>query len=74
MTIEFNLEGRDKSSAFFALYAGLRMYYEQKLIETKERDKVTIPGAEAFALLEDLRHQNERLYLDAVAEYEHVYG
>lgn len=72
MKIVFDLEASDQEAAFFALYAGLRMYQEAK-------DNVAKPGmffiaaAEAYCLRKDLKQQYPELYAAAEKEYEEVY-
>ena len=76
MEITFNLEGRDESAAFFALYAGLTMYHNLKKKQDSERNDggISIAGLEAAALLEDLKLNHWKEYWESAAEYEHVYG
>ena len=82
MKIKFDFEARDEFCAFFALYAGLRMYKEQKDEQTRllnekqiESEKLfSIPAAEAYCVLEDLREQKPKMYNEAVEEYNEVYG
>lgn len=50
MKIEFDLEGRDESAAFFALYAGLRMYKEQRE-KRCEGNAMSFTAAEAYGML-----------------------
>jgi len=81
MIVKFNLEGRDEGAAFFALYAGLRMYKEQKekqiilLNEIKDDSEKTfsIPAAEAYCMMEDLREKFPKQYEEAKQEFEEVY-
>ena len=82
MIVKFNLEGRDEGAAFFALYAGLRMYKEQKdkqirlLNETKEDSEKTfsIPAAEAYCMMQDLREKFPKQYEEAKQEFNGVYA
>lgn len=82
MIVKFNLEGRDEGAAFFALYAGLRMYKEQKdkqtilLNETKDDIEKTfsIPAAEAYCMMQDLREKFPKQYEEAKQEFEEVYA
>jgi hypothetical protein len=82
MIVKFNLEGRDEGAAFFALYAGLRMYKEQKdkqtilLNETKDDIEKTfsIPAAEASCMMQDLREKFPKQYEEAKQEFEEVYA
>ena len=82
MIVKFNLEGRDEGAAFFALYAGLRMYKEQKdkkiklLNEQKEDSEKTfsIPAAEAYCMMEDLREKFPKHYEEAKQEFNEVYA
>jgi hypothetical protein len=73
MTVELNLES-DPQSAFFALYAGLRMYQEQRDSAQREDDAFSIAAAEAYCMLEDLREQFPEEYEEAKQEYDKVYG
>lgn len=82
MIVKFNLEGRDEGAAFFALYAGLRMYKEQKqkqirlLNETKDDSEKTfsIPAAEAYCMMQDLREKFPKQYEEAKQEFNAVYA
>lgn len=82
MKIIFDFEGRMENEAFFALYAGLRMYKEQKnkqirlLNESKPENERTfsIPAAEAYCMLQDMKEQYPVLYQQAGVEYQEVYG
>ena len=82
MKIKFDLEGRDESAAFFALYAGLRMYKEQKDSEFALKKQLkqirqsafSIAAAEAYRMLEDLKSQKPKWYYEAEAEYNEVYN
>ena len=81
MTVIFEFEGKERGCAFFALYAGLRMYMEVKETEIKaasmsdksRRGAVSIAAAEAYCMLEELREQFPKLYKEAVVEYENNY-
>lgn len=81
MKIVFDLEGRMEEEAFYALYAGLRMYKEVKENQIKaaelsgmqEPGAISIPAAEAFCMMEDLRTKFPKLYYEAEAEYEENY-
>jgi hypothetical protein len=73
MTLKnFLFEGRDPS-AFFAFYAGLRMYKEVKDLQTI-KGKFYIAAAEAYCMLQDLKEQFPKHYAEAEAEYNEVYG
>lgn len=72
MTIKFNLEGRDEGCAFFALYAGLRMYKEQRDKNTP-KGEFSIASGEAFLMLEDLRENYPKQYSEAKKEFDEVY-
>lgn len=77
MKIKFDFEGREEYCAFFALYAGLRMYKEQKekqVMESEEIGLFSIPAAEVFCMLQDLKQQHPKEYAEAVDEYNEVYG
>lgn len=81
MKIKFDLEGRMEDEAFFALYAGLRMYKEQKDSEyelSKQLKQIpkgafSIPAAEAYCLLMDLKEKFPKMYREAEEEYNEVY-
>ena len=73
MTITFDLEAGDSQAGFFALYAGLRMYMEQKQSRVPE-GKISIPAAEAYCMLRDLAEQYPDEYLEAKDEYEAAYN
>ena len=76
-SITFDLEGSIKSLAFFALYAGLRMYKEQKektVAETMETGTLSLAAAEAGVLLEQLKTQFPAFYTDCEEEFNEVYG
>lgn len=71
--IVFDFEGRDTGAAFFALYAGLRMYKEQRE-KRVEGPGISIAAAEAFCMMEDLREQYPLEYQQAGIEFQEVYG
>lgn len=73
MEIVFDFEGRMESEAFFALYAGLRMYREQKE-KHLEDGAISLPAAEAYCMLCDLKEQYPKEYEQAGVEYQEVYG
>jgi len=73
MTIEFDFEGRDEGAAFFALYAGLRMYKEQKE-KSVTGEAISIPAMEAYGMLEDLKEQYPLEYKQAGVEFQEAYG
>lgn len=72
--IKFDMEAKIQDCAFFALYAGLRMYKEQKDRQPKEAGTFSIAAAEAYCLLQDLKESHPKEYAEAVAEYDEVYG
>lgn len=73
--IVINFEGREKDCAFFALYAGLRAYYENKKnIGSHHKDAISIAGAEAYSMLDDLKTDFPKEYEEAKKEYDQVYG
>lgn len=72
MKIKFNLEGQDQAAAFFALYAGLRMYKEQKINTSNEQ--ISIPATEASVMLLELKEQFPNEYKEAVEEFDSIYG
>lgn len=71
-TIKFNLEASDKECAFFALYAGLRMYFNLKSDSAPE-GQMSIAGAEAYCLLKQLEEKHPRAYKEAESEFNRVY-
>lgn len=73
MKIIFDLEARDEGAAFFALYAGLRMYKEQRE-KRVEGEGISIAAAEAYGMLEDLKEQYPLEYKQAGVEFQEVYG
>lgn len=73
MKITFDLEVSDQECAFFAIYAGLRMYKEQRKAGTP-LNMVSIAGAEAFCMLGQLKEQHPNDYREAEEEYKGVYG
>ena len=68
ITIEF--EGRDEGAAFFALYAGLKMYSDLKAKQKKGTNEVSIAGAEAYSILEDIKESHPKECAEAKKEYE----
>lgn len=72
-SITFDFEARDKGAAFFALYAGLRMYKEQREKNVSDPQAISIAAAEAFIFLEELKQQFPRSYALAEDEYDEVY-
>lgn len=73
MQIVFDLEAMDEGAAFFALYAGLRMYKEQREGRC-EGGAISIAAACAFCMLEDLKNQYPKEYAQAGVEFQEVYG
>lgn len=73
MTITFDLEGRDEGAAFFSIYAGLRMYKEQRE-KRVEGAGISIAAAEAYGMLQDLKEQFPIEYQQAALEFQEVYG
>lgn len=73
-TINFE-EQNDGDAAFYALYAGLRMFrdFKQKQDESAPKGSFQISGAEAYCLLEDLKEQFPERYKQAEQEYDEVY-
>lgn len=72
MKIKFDLEGKDEPAAFFAIYAGIRMYKEQRENRVSEGN-VSITAAEAYGLLEDLKEQHPHYFESAKKEYDEAY-
>lgn len=73
MRIIFDLELTDRESAFFSLYAGLRMYKEQRQKSVPE-EMFSISAAEAYGLLQQLKRQYPKQFAEAEQEYNDVYG
>lgn len=73
MIIEFDLIGRDSEAAFFALYAGLRMYKEQKQKDTPQ-GQMSIPAAEAYCMLMDLKKDYPDEYEIAEQDFDDIYN
>lgn len=72
MRIKFDLEFSDKECAFFALYAGLRMYIDQRKKSVPD-GQISIAAAEAFCLIEQLKEKHPKQYQEAEQEYSEVY-
>lgn len=77
--ITFNLEGTlDKNCAFFALYAGLRMYedYKRKEWTDQIRDnpgyvvRMSLAYLNTMFLLDQLKENYPQDYIEAEIEYE----
>lgn len=74
MKIKFNFNhSSDPSAAFFALYAGLRIYKELKDSVT-EPDMLSIPGAEAFCMLMKLKEKFPEQFAACEREYNSTYA
>lgn len=73
MKILFDLEASDQECAFFALYAGLRMYMDLKKSQPKEEGAFSIAGAEAYCMLQKLKKQHPKFYNESKEEYEDIY-
>jgi len=71
--VTINFEGRDEGCAFFALYAGLRMYSELKEDKHKGKNSMSIAGAEAYSILMDLKFTYPKECEEAKKEYDEVY-
>jgi hypothetical protein len=71
--ITFDLEASDQEAAFFALYAGLRMYKWVRGLRTPP-GAVAIAAAEAYCMLEQLKEAHPEAYRQAEEEYEEVYA
>lgn len=74
MKIKFDLEASVPECAFFALYAGLRMYKEQREKRDIPDGQFSVSAAEAFCLMQDLKIQYPTEYAAAEKEYDEVYG
>lgn len=81
MIIEFDFEGRDQGAAFFALYAGLRMYKEVKenqikassLVDENKSTAISVPAMEAYGMMCDLEEQFPNYFKEAEQEYNENY-
>jgi len=71
-TIRFNIEASDKECAFFAIYAGLRMYFNKKS-ENELPNEMSIAAAEAYCLLKQLEEKHPKQYKEAESEFNRVY-
>ena len=71
--IEIDFEGRNEPCAFFALYAGLKMYSDMKAEQYKGTDKMNIAGAEAYCMLQDLKLSHPNEFEEAKKEYENKF-
>lgn len=75
MKVTFDLsEKNDADCAFFALYAGLRMYMDFKNNQSKEKGAFSVTALEASSLLKDMELQYPNEFAEAELEYETVYG
>ncbi len=72
--IVIDFEGRDEDCAFFALFAGLKMYSDKKAEDCKGTGKVSIAGCEAYSMLYDLKKEYPEKWEEAKKEYAEVYG
>jgi len=68
--IKINIEASDKECAFFALYAGLRMYFEYKKETNNDPNSISIAGAEAYCMLQDMKERYPIQYNEAKDEYD----
>lgn len=73
MKIIFDLEVSDREAAFFALYAGLRMYKEQRQKKVP-KDQMSIAAAEAYCMMQSLKEQYPTWYKEAEMEFKEVYS
>lgn len=72
IVIDFD-ECLDPAAAFFALYAGLRMYKEQREKRVPE-GMLSFVAAEASCILEMLEENFPSHYIEAVKEFDAEYG
>lgn len=72
MNIKFNLES-NPTDGFYALYASLRFFKEYKTQINKNTDAISVPAAECYCMLEDLKAQHPKEYAEAELEYDSVY-
>ncbi|WP_281681851.1 hypothetical protein [Zunongwangia profunda] len=68
MEVTFDLES-NPDVGFYALYAGLKMFSDKKAEETKGTDKMNVAGAEAYAMLQDLKEQFPEKFNEAQEAY-----
>lgn len=73
MNIKFNLES-NPTDGFYALYASLRFFKEYKTQINKNTDAISVPAAECYCMLEDLKAQHPKEYAEAESEYNSVYN
>ena len=73
MEIIFDLEASDQEAAFFALYAGLRMYKEQRQ-KRVPKGQMSITAAEAYCMMQSLKKQYPDWYKEAEIEFKEVYN
>lgn len=69
MKVKFNLEG-NPDVAFYALYASMKMFSDKKADEKRGTNEVSISGAEAYCLLQDLKEQFPHKFAESEKEYE----
>ncbi len=80
--IIFDIEGSEKGCAFFAIYAGLRMYKEHKDKQVMLQNKVakigeecfSIAAAEAYSMLEQLKENHPIEFKEAEDEFNKCYN
>ena len=72
--ININFEGRDEYCAFFALYAGLRMYSDLKAKQKTGTNEVSVAGAEAYSMLQDIKVSHPEEFKEAEIEYDCVFA
>jgi hypothetical protein len=81
MKIVFDFEGRMEDLAFYALYAGLRMFKDLKETEIEwqikfgqtRSDAFSLPAAEAYCMLMDMKKKYPKWFKEAEKEYNEVY-
>ena len=72
MKIEFDLEASEQGSAFYGIYAGLRMFMDYKQSITEER-AINFAAAENYCRLQELKKQYPEQYKEAEEEYDMCY-
>lgn len=68
--VVIDLSEKDSGAAFYALYASLRLFKSIKSRQHKDKPTMSMAGAEAFILLEELSLSHPEEYKEAKEEYE----
>lgn len=80
--VKLDMEGTHRPSAMYALYSGLRMFKEcqdsnlelKKQLNQVDKDAYSIPGAEAYCLMQQLKEQYPNEYASCEKEFNRAYG